>query len=273
MPVGVFLKMKTWLITGAQAGVGKTTLMNALHEILPNAMCLKLGHGMRKVSGVKNFFTDIDEAVKFIKDLDEKYEHCLVESNRLLGKIKADVIIFLDTLDGDRRRDADRLRAMAHIVIDKKKTENKWLKGLARLNIGSKEKDAVMSAFRDQAEYLGSSRLALRTKLWFSHDGLMVFGEGLARLLKGIETFGSLSAAAKEECISYRHAWGDIRRAEERLGFSLIESSPGGSEGGGSTLTEKGKMLLKGYEELRRKVVKSSDKLFHELLSKIEDRT
>ena len=262
--------MKIWLITGAQAGVGKTTLMNALADVLPYAECVKLGHGARKSGAIENFFTDTDEAVKFIAGLNNKSEHLLVESNRLVGKIKADVIIFLDSLGGDRRRDADKLRAMAHIILDKNEDERKWAQGLARLNLDAETTRAIIEAFHWQAEYLVGSRLVLRTKLWFSRDGHMVFGEGLARLLRGIEEHGSLSAAAKEEGISYRHAWGDIRRAEERLGFTLISSAQGGAEGGGSNLTDKGRLLLEGYEELRRKVIKNSDKIFQELLSKIE---
>ena len=262
--------MKIWLITGAQAGVGKTTLMNALADILPHSECVKLGHGTRKAGAVGNFFTDADEAVKFIAGLNDRFEHCLVESNRLVGKVKADIIIFLDSLGGDRRRDADKLRSMAHIILDKNEDEAKWTRGLARLDLDAETTRAVIEAFRRQAQYLVGSRLVLRTKLWFSRDGQMVFGEGLARLLKGIEEHGSLSGAAKEEEISYRHAWGDIRRAEERLGFTLITSAPGGTEGGGSTLTEKGRLLLQGYEELKRKVIKNSDKIFQELLSEIE---
>jgi len=265
--------MKIWLITGAQAGVGKTTLMNALADILPKSECVKLGHGTRKSGAVENFFTDTDEAVKFMTGLNNKSEHCFVESNRLVGKVKADVIIFLDSLGGDRRRDADKLRAMAHIILDKNENEAKWAQGLARLNLDHETTKAIIEAFRRQEEYLVGSRLVLRTKLWFSRDGHMVFGEGLARLLRGIEEHGSLSGAAKEEGISYRHAWGDIRRAEERLGFTLITSAPGGAEGGGSTLTDKGRLLLEGYEELRRKVIKNSDKIFQELLSKIEGDT
>jgi molybdate transport system regulatory protein len=263
--------MKIWLITGAQAGVGKTTLLRGLTEILPDTICVKLGHGLRKTTGLKNYFTQTEDAMKFIEEQDGKREHCIVESNRLVGKIDADLIIFLDTLNGERRRDADKLRASAQIVLDKNVKEKDWEKPLKNLDLSDKEKTGVIKVFHEQREYLSSSRLILRTKLWFSRDGLLVFGEGLGRLLIGIDGKGSLSAAAKEEGISYRHAWGDIKRAEERLGFPLVTSSPGGAEGGGSMLTERGKLLLKGYEEIKRKVIKNSDKYFRELLQNIED--
>ncbi len=265
--------MKTWLITGSQAGVGKSTLMKRLADILGDAVCIKLGHGLRKTGGWKNYFTQTEDAIEFIKEQDSIREHCLVESNRLVGKIHTDTIIFLDTLDGERRRDSERLRASAGVILDKKSKEKNWGKGLKDLELDETTFDAVMEALRGQREYLTGSRLIIRTKVWLSRDSLLVFGEGLARLLRGIEGMGSLSAAAREEGISYRHAWGDIKRAEERLGFPLVESTPGGVEGGGSSLTEKGRLLLQGYERMRRKIIKSSDKFFKELLEKIEEAT
>jgi molybdate transport system regulatory protein len=265
--------MKIWLITGAQAGVGKTTLMRGLAEVLPKPLCIKVGHGLRKSGGLKNYFTDAEKALEFIAENRDKYDHCFIESNRLVGKIKADAIIFLDILDSERRHDADKLRESAMIILDRNAEEADWIEPLKSLNFDDETREAILGIFRMQRDYLRSSRLILRTKLWFSRDGLLVFGEGLARLLRGIETLGSLSAAAKAEGISYRHAWGDIKRAEERLGFPLIESSHGGAEGGGSTLTRKGKLLMTGYEEFKRRVIKTSDEYFSELLEKIEDST
>ncbi len=267
------LLMKIWLITGSQAGVGKSTLMRTLADILENPVCVKLGHGLRKTGGWKNYFTKMEEAVNFIHEQNGVREHCLVESNRLVGKVKADTIIHLDTLDGERRRDSDRLRSAAKITLDRDADEKDWVKGLRYLDLDEETYDAVIDALRTQRDYLKGSRLIIRTKIWLSRDGLLVFGEGLARLLRGIEGMGSLSAAAKEEGISYRHAWGDIKRAEERLGISLVTSTPGGPEGGGSCLTEEGELLLQGYERIRRKIIKSSDKYFKELLEKVEDVT
>lgn len=265
--------MKIWLITGSHAGVGKSTLMRTLAGILENTVCVKLGHGLRKTGGWKNYFTQMEDAVNFIREQNGVRDHCLVESNRLTGKVKADTIIHLDTLDGEHKRDSNRLRSAAKITLDRNADEKDWVKGLQHLDLDEKTQDAIMNALRTQREYVKGSRLIIRTKIWLSRDGLLVFGEGLARLLRGIESMGSLSAAAKEEGISYRHAWGDIKRAEERLGISLVISTPGGYEGGGSCLTKEGIMLLQGYERIRRKIIKSSDKYFKELLEQVEDVT
>ena len=69
----------------------------------------------------------------------------------------------------------------------------------------------------------------LRYKLWLSAvSGEGIIGEGQYQLLREIEKKGSLKAAA--ECLgtSYRKAWGDIKNAEELLGYDLTEKVRGG---------------------------------------------
>ena len=63
----------------------------------------------------------------------------------------------------------------------------------------------------------------LNYKLWLSS----VTGEGILEedrysLLKAIHEKGSLMSAAKDMGISYRKAWGDLKKAEELLGYELI---------------------------------------------------
>lgn len=263
--------MKTWLIAGAQSGVGKTTLVRKLTEILPNSEFLKIGHSPRRKTGPANYFTSADKALDFISRQEVGFDHCVVESNRLVGKLDADVVIFLDREEGDRRHDADRLRKCADIILGYQGNRNKWGKVISALELPPDVSKGVIKVFKAQHKYLTSSRISLRTKIWLRRDGKVVFGEGLARLLYGIDHLGSLSRAAKEEGTSYRHAWGDIKRAEERLGFPLLERSVGGVAGGGSRLTEKGHQLLKGYEAIKRRSIRESDRWFRELFRDIID--
>ncbi len=92
----------------------------------------------------------------------------------------------------------------------------------------------------------------LRYRLWLStKDGVGILGEGRLALLKEIEKTGSLKAAADNLNISYRKAWGNIKHAEEMLGFVLVEKQRGGKSGGKSQLTDEGKNLLSAYDELK----------------------
>lgn len=78
-----------------------------------------------------------------------------------------------------------------------------------------------------------------------------IMGEGRARLLRLIEEKGSISKAADEMDMSYRHAWGLVKDVEERCGDEVIRSTRGGDKKGGSTLTEEGRELLETYDSLK----------------------
>jgi len=105
--------------------------------------------------------------------------------------------------------------------------------------------------------------LTPKLKLWLSSEDVEgVFGDGKWRLLQAIEREGSLRAATDALGISYRKAWGDLRKAEKALGIRFIERHRGGSEGGESHLTEAGKQWLAAYGRLRSKVEQAVENEF-----------
>jgi len=111
-------------------------------------------------------------------------------------------------------------------------------------------------------------------KLWIStEDAQGVFGDGKWRLLDSVARNGSLSSAATELGISYRKAWGDLRKAERCLGVALIEKHRGGRGGGETTLTEAGKAWLRGYSGLRTDVEKAVLTAFRRHITNLERST
>ena len=85
-------------------------------------------------------------------------------------------------------------------------------------------------------------------KLWLEHEGVYVFGPGAFALMTSIHKTGSITQAAKELKMSYRYAWGVIRKIEKKLDAKLLDSFKGGKEGGGgATVTEYGLSLMKLY--------------------------
>ena len=107
----------------------------------------------------------------------------------------------------------------------------------------------------------GNCNLRPRFKLWLSTDNTEgVFGDGKWRLLKAIVQNGSLKAAAESLGISYRKAWGDIKKAEKCLGTTLIEKHHGGRTGGSTHLTSTGRKWLRAYSLFRSKVDKTVNK-------------
>jgi len=95
--------------------------------------------------------------------------------------------------------------------------------------------------------------MRLSYKTWLEENG-HVFGDGLAALMENIEQYGSIYQAARQLDMSYRYAWGTIRKAEERLGYKLLNKQVGGENGGGAELTPAGKELLEKYITFRTEV-------------------
>jgi molybdenum cofactor guanylyltransferase len=99
------------------------------------------------------------------------------------------------------------------------------------------------------------SDLGAKFKLWISKPGAEgVFGDGKWRLLAAMGKECSLRKAAQALGISYRKAWGDLKKAERHLGVILIEKHRGGIKGGESRLSSAGKAWLAAYSEFRREV-------------------
>lgn len=88
----------------------------------------------------------------------------------------------------------------------------------------------------------------VKAKIWLEKDGHFVMGEGRAELLRLIEKSGSITTAAETMGMSYRHAWGVIKRISNSLGGDVVKSERGGREGGRSDLTSLGREALREYE-------------------------
>ena len=88
--------------------------------------------------------------------------------------------------------------------------------------------------------------MRLMYKIWLDYRG-RAFGDGPARLLDGVEQWGSLRKAAQELGMSYNKAWRILHAAEQRLGFALLDRSVGGTLGGGSHLTAEAQDLMRRY--------------------------
>lgn len=94
--------------------------------------------------------------------------------------------------------------------------------------------------------------------------GERFFGEGPYRLLKKVDECGSLRQAAMNMGMAYTKALKLVRRAEDRLGFRLIECRTGGQRGGGSVVTGRGKELLSQYESYKNACREANRRIFAE---------
>jgi molybdate transport system regulatory protein len=85
-------------------------------------------------------------------------------------------------------------------------------------------------------------------KLWLEKDGEYIFGKGAYRILGAIHSEGTLTKGAAKLGMSYRYAWGVVRKIEAKIGVKLVETFKGGATGGGGAkVTEQGLELMEMY--------------------------
>jgi molybdate transport system regulatory protein len=77
-------------------------------------------------------------------------------------------------------------------------------------------------------------------------------GPGKVRLLDCISETGSISAAARKMEMSYRRAWLLIEELNAMFGKPVVETSAGGSGGGGAKVTDFGKKVVGMFRDMER---------------------
>lgn len=93
-------------------------------------------------------------------------------------------------------------------------------------------------------------------------------GPGKIRLLELIRSTGSISAAAREMEMSYRRAWLLIEEINTALKMPVVQTSTGGSGGGGAVLTPLGEMLIATYREIEAEATAIVEKRIESLAMK-----
>lgn len=95
------------------------------------------------------------------------------------------------------------------------------------------------------------TKIRPKSKVWIELDGVYLMGDGRAMLLQTIDRVGSISQASREMGISYRHAWGYIKKLEGRLGMKMVQTQKGGPGGGAAKLTKRGRDFVQRYLTFR----------------------
>jgi molybdate transport system regulatory protein len=90
---------------------------------------------------------------------------------------------------------------------------------------------------------------ALRLRIVFGGGAML--GPGKADLLEGIRETGSIAAAARGMNMSYKRAWMLVETMNAAFRAPVVQSSRGGSAGGGASLTQTGAAVLAEYRKLQ----------------------
>lgn len=101
-----------------------------------------------------------------------------------------------------------------------------------------------------------STPLGLRIRIMFAPD--VMIGPGKADLLDGIRETGSIAAAGRRMGMSYKRAWMLVETMNAGFAFPIVETTRGGANFGGSTLTEAGEEVLSLYRRLQAKAARAT---------------
>ncbi|MGY5872700.1 MAG: LysR family transcriptional regulator [Candidatus Thorarchaeota archaeon] len=100
-------------------------------------------------------------------------------------------------------------------------------------------------------------------KLWFERDGEYIFGPGACAILQAVHEEGTITKGAQKLGMSYRYAWGVIKKIEKKLGIQIVETYKGGTVGGGGArVTDYGLKLIEAFSRLNsefEEILDSSD--------------
>src|SRR5688572_5121742 len=107
----------------------------------------------------------------------------------------------------------------------------------------------------DSRKQRPQSQVIPRVKVWLERDGEYIFGWGICEMLQAVDETGSIKDAATRVGKSYRYVWGRIKRIEQRLGESLVETRVGGEGENRSHLTPQAKSWVDEFVALRRRMV------------------
>jgi len=106
--------------------------------------------------------------------------------------------------------------------------------------------------------------MEIKGKFWIENKGEVVLGGGKTALLLAVDRLGSIQRAADRFGMSYRHAWGVIRKIEQRAGFKIVETKLGGKNGGGARLTKEGRSFIKKTDSLLKDLHAIVEKRFRQ---------
>ena len=110
---------------------------------------------------------------------------------------------------------------------------------------------------------------AVRIRIVFGEEEMI--GPGKADLLERIHRAGSISAAGREMNMSYKRAWMLVETLNAMFREPLVESTRGGPQGGGATLTDTGRRVLDLYRRFEAEAAASGASGLAEMQAMLRD--
>ena len=100
-----------------------------------------------------------------------------------------------------------------------------------------------------------------------------MLGPGKADLLERIAATGSIAAAGRSMGMSYKRAWMLVEEMNSAFRLPLVESSRGGTRGGGARLTASGAAVLANYRKLEEIMAEAGAARIAQIRALLKDGT
>ena len=114
------------------------------------------------------------------------------------------------------------------------------------------------------AENSGDRKIRPRIKVQLTGSEPF-FGPGVRTLLEWIREEGSVRDACEKMGLSYSKGRKMLDRAEKELGYTIVERSPGGKNGGGARVSDEGLKLLEKYERFEKEPTETAAEKYREI--------
>jgi molybdate transport system regulatory protein len=109
--------------------------------------------------------------------------------------------------------------------------------------------------------------MRLTVRVDFGSD--RVLGPGKIRLLEAIKKSGSISQAGRLLDMSYRRAWELVDQMNHCFREPVVAAQPGGSRGGGASLTTFGERLIEKYRRIETQATAAAQPQLRALMSSL----
>ena len=105
------------------------------------------------------------------------------------------------------------------------------------------------------------TRIAIRLRIGKEKNFI---GKGVREILDAIDEHKSIKKASEVTGISYPKVMRMLKTFKAELGFATVFSEKGGSQHGGTELTEKGRAVLECFREIESEVAAFAQNLVRE---------
>lgn len=96
-----------------------------------------------------------------------------------------------------------------------------------------------------------------------SDTGGIIMGNGRMKILKSVDSTGSINQTSKDLKMSYKAVWSKIKSTEKNFGKPVVHSD----KKTGTSLTDEGRKLLEKYTALKDQCIQADDNIFETIFS------